>query len=503
MSHDALQTTQSMPADRSDNSRRKRPPRKYLSRREQLRLLLLVGSLMLVVVLMNEARKPQHWRWLTGPDGEALTDAEFVGEDIDTRLQPAQNKDGVENLPGAIIAPSFRFEPPAGPDGGLEDEDAAYRRAEMEFWKQQMELLEWRDRRRLPQVLKAVRDGEPLPPEDAQAWAETLQLLDRRWQKYTEQAMDSLTFDPQLPDEDRGVWLSILSRLHNHWSERLHEALAAAAKPSTLTDAQRAELERFQALFDEMSIRAIRDDTVISRPAETNAWFRLFEQLQQAEPQALVEAEAPRIGFRQMFKQPEEYRGRLIRVRGEAKRAYHLQAPRNFVGIEGYYKFIVFPAGGPSSPIFVYTLEVPEGFPKITDLDVDKEVTDLEDVHVEFTGYFFKRVAYQATDSTRVAPLVLAKMPTWTPQQPKGDPKPPNPWLLLAAVLGTALLGTAVAAFVVSRHGATPSSKAYAPAARAKPQQFAALAEEDLAPPPEERLQQMSDGPHTDSESNS
>lgn len=42
------------------------PVRNYLSGREQRRLLLLVAALGLVLYLMNEARDPRHWRWLTG-----------------------------------------------------------------------------------------------------------------------------------------------------------------------------------------------------------------------------------------------------------------------------------------------------------------------------------------------------------------------------------------------------------------------------------------------------
>jgi len=44
------------------------PPRNYLSRREQWRLLLLVMSLGLAIVLMLEARKPENWRWFEALD---------------------------------------------------------------------------------------------------------------------------------------------------------------------------------------------------------------------------------------------------------------------------------------------------------------------------------------------------------------------------------------------------------------------------------------------------
>ena len=39
-------------------------PPNYFSRREQYRLLVMCGMLMLVLVMMNEVRKPQMWRWM-------------------------------------------------------------------------------------------------------------------------------------------------------------------------------------------------------------------------------------------------------------------------------------------------------------------------------------------------------------------------------------------------------------------------------------------------------
>ena len=478
-----------MPSSDSDSSSKRRAPRNYLARREQLRLLMMVGSLMLVIILMNEARKPKHWRWLTGPEGGPLTEAELGGDDIDTRDLLVTNKQPVgDNIPGMIVTPSFRFKP----DGDLDDEEAAYRRAELDFWQQQLELLHWSDRRLLPQILKAVRDGEPVSEEVAQGWAKTLTHLDERWQQDTKQATDSVMFDQQLSDEDRGTWLTILQRLQQHWDEHLRDALAAAPDPSSLTEDQRAQLQRFQQLFDELSLAGIVDGTPIPWPAETNAWFRLIEQLEQSDQEDLAAADVPRIGFRQMYKQPDDYRGTLVRVRGQAKRAYHLRAPKNPAGIEGYYKFIIALAGHPEDPVFVYALELPEGFPEVKDLDVDKEVTDFEDVHVEFTGYFFKCAAYKAGDGIRVAPLILAKSPTWTPTVAEGDPELPNIYLLLAAVVGTAIVGTVIAAFAMTRQGGGQTAQ-YTPSARAKPQHFAALAEEEQAPGPEEQLRTLED----------
>ncbi|MCA9195889.1 MAG: hypothetical protein KDA87_00060 [Planctomycetales bacterium] len=60
---------------------RHRPPN-YASRSVQMRLFVLVGSLMLIFILMSEAAKPANWRWLW-----QLTPTETapVDQNVDTR----------------------------------------------------------------------------------------------------------------------------------------------------------------------------------------------------------------------------------------------------------------------------------------------------------------------------------------------------------------------------------------------------------------------------------
>ncbi len=464
------------------------PPRNYLSRNEQLRLLLMVGSLMLVFIAMNEARKPKYWKMFApAADSSAESAADQSGGGkIDTRLNAVRTADR-QRLPGEIVAEGFNWRP----EETIDDQDLARHQAEKDFWRQQMELLPYEQRNDLPRVLHAVRSGEALDEEDAGRWESTLATLDQRWQEYSQQAMDAVTSDQNLQDEDRAAWLLILHQMQKRWDDRLHDALASAADPSKLTDAQREELGKFQSLFDEMSMDIVRDDTVVSRKEEKNAIYRVFEDLQKADQQALQQADAPRVGFRQLFNQPDQYRRQLVHIEGVARQAYRVRAPRNMLGIEQFYVFTIFPARGSSDPILVYSLGVPEGFPAIKDKDIDKEVTLLKEP-VEFTGYFFKRVAYPAKRDTMVAPLVFAKSPTWQPQPPEEVAELPGMWSVLTAVLGAALLGVAVAYIVFLRHRRTPSQR-YGPAARATPQDLAALHDMQLSPTPSETMAQLAE----------
>src|SRR5687768_6879794 len=73
---------------RSDRSRRGPPD--YASRGVQLRLMIVVFSLMLVVVLLFRAGNPDSWRWLTAWGPKA-------GANVDTRVRP--HEDGKHLLP--------------------------------------------------------------------------------------------------------------------------------------------------------------------------------------------------------------------------------------------------------------------------------------------------------------------------------------------------------------------------------------------------------------------
>ena len=89
------------------------PPPNYFSRRQQLRLLFLVMSLGLVLVLINEARDPRNWYWLTGEQDTAST--ETSAEKIDTSYYPPP--------PAAESEEAIRIVPNFDP---LEDEGARF-----------------------------------------------------------------------------------------------------------------------------------------------------------------------------------------------------------------------------------------------------------------------------------------------------------------------------------------------------------------------------------------
>lgn len=179
---------------------------------------------------------------------------------------------------------------------------------------------------------------------------------------------------------------------------------------------------------------AIRDDMPF-RPDEQDAWFNLFDVLNKTNEATLEEKSIGRVTFAQLFQQSDEYRGELVTIQGTVRRAHRLTAPKNDCGIKKYYQIWVQPADSPNSPIVVYCLHLPKGFP--TGMDISAEA--------EITGFFFKRWAYKARGTLCTAPTLAARTVRWqkVPEVVKSAPMNVGTLLLLFGV------AVAVSALVV------------------------------------------------------
>jgi hypothetical protein len=188
------------------------------------------------------------------------------------------------------------------------------------------------------------------------------------------------------------------------------------------------------------ALAQVRDDTFF-RDTDIDAWEQTFVTLRDTGQVALQRAAARRVSFSELFGQPRSFRGRLVRLRGTFHRLERLAAPENRYGIDAYWQGWLEPAGGPATPIVVQCLDLPEGMP--TGMRIDEPV--------EVVGYFFKRHAYAAADTIRVAPLVLALEPVRRP--PPASPRGASlgTWALVS--MAALVLATVLGIRLAGRHG--------------------------------------------------
>lgn len=183
--------------------------------------------------------------------------------------------------------------------------------------------------------------------------------------------------------------------------------------------------------------KSIRDDS-LSSEKEQAVTLPLLNILRQTDLERLRQASVGQISYAQLFRQPGQYRGRLVTVFGTVRRANPIELFKNEYGLKKYYQVWLFPSDNPTAPIVVYCLDLPKGFPTGMELAED----------VEVTGFFLKRWAYEAQDGFRTAPEILSKTLEW--QKPPVVAREPDvDSRLIPVILVVTLLLALAAAWVV------------------------------------------------------
>ena len=188
-------------------------------------------------------------------------------------------------------------------------------------------------------------------------------------------------------------------------------------------------------------LHPIKDNTVL-RAAENEAWLTMLEVLQSRSADAIEALSTGDVGFAQLFRQTDVYRGRLVTVHGTVRGLEEITPRENEQGINQLFRWVLRPDGN-NSPMIIYSLQKPD------ELTVGNDLRE----RCSFTGFCFKRWAYAAADGTRVAPLLLAKAPKWsTTTRPSDTPLPSRNTLFLFAI---AVLVVSIAIALMVNHAAS------------------------------------------------
>ena len=253
------------------------------------------------------------------------------------------------------------------------------------------------------------------------------------------------------------AWFAVLTDEPMPIDNRLTPLRAENEIPGTFVSPREVEAEedttgRYFPGVKPKYFESIRDDTTF-RYQERKAWFNLLEVLDRNDEATLRKASTGRVAFAQLFKQSDDYRGELVTLLGSIRRAHRLSvpklsvpklnAPKNEYGIAQYYRMWLWTDDNRTSPMVIYCLYLPEGFP--TGMDVSEEV--------EITGFFFKRWAYQAKDSLRTAPTVLARTVHWHKATPIAASAPMDLVTLAWIVVVAAVFSLLAVIYVFTRTG--------------------------------------------------
>jgi hypothetical protein len=416
---------------------RRRAVPDYTQRGTKMKIFVMIAALMVVLAFIDKARDPKTWNFLWQFDQSAQkAEPKFTNRLPDKPLRTAYDQEGT------FVSEAETNESAEADQKTLTIDPV--QRAWDQGWKDVYDRLDADRRALLFQMMHSGVSHANLAPEKQTAAGELLAAVTTLWEDYQAVAFQSVA---KLTGDDQAVWVDVLRQVNNRFSEQVRPALQGVIDGRTLTESEEQALVGFQATLVALTRERIVDDFVGFRPAEREIWFHEWTRVRDASPVELKKQAVP-VAYLQLFDQPADYRGKIVTLRGTVEMAYRVQAPANDLGIEQYFVYWIDPHGGKNAPIVVYALAAPPGFPKIKHRDLDRGTSNLKE-EVEITGVFFKRWAYlgQEGNATYTAPLILAKVPEWTPAPPlltAADRLPMTVSNILLVAAATLVLGLLV-----------------------------------------------------------
>ena len=460
---------------------KRRPPPNYFSRKVQYKLFALVALLMTVVVMMERVSDPDLFRFFD----------EHTAVEVNSSTTASSG-----NSANPLFDPQLaRFGNPLPPTASQASRDL--QSTHLSLWTAILKKLTSAEQQTLVDTLHRARNGKRGNDQQQTNWWDLYQKIDLLYQKYEQQLMLSIhSTSTALTPEQKTRAQAVLSQLRMRWTQSQRKAFLDILETTSAQDpeANQNEYQFVQHILDQIGISRINDHTVF-RNSDNLAWFRMLETLRTAAADRLQASVVVTPNILELSKQQDTFRGKLISMRGEVRKAYRVQAPTNQFDIQQYYVLVIRPSGGGTTPLIVYCLQPPTGFPALPDKDIDRSTADINDV-VQVTGYFFKSWAHIGTQGQmHSSPLMLANSFQWLPhaQMPqttsaKSASQLPV-WALFVIPLILAILFTA-GVYLMSRwKGQTATDTSPTDIS----QHLAGLSDDEVAPPTREALQQLAE----------
>ena len=356
---------------------------------------------MTVVVMMEKVSDPDLFRFFD----------EHTAVDVNSSTTASSG-----NSANPLFDPQLaRFGNPLPPTASQASKDL--QSTHHSLWTAILKKLTSAEQQTLVDTLHRARNGKRGNDQQQTNWWDLYQKIDLLYQQYEQQLMLSIhSTSTALTPEQKTRAQAVLSQLRTQWTQSLRKAFLDILEttPAQDPEANQNEYQFVQHILDQIGISRIDDHTVF-RNSDNLAWFRMLETLRTAAADRLQASVVVTPNILELSKQQDTFRGKLISMRGEVRKAYRVQAPTNQLDIQQYYVLVIRPNGGGTTPLIVYCLQPPKGFPTLPDKDIDRSTADMNDV-VQVTGYFFKSWAHIGTQGQmHSSPLMLANSFQWLP----------------------------------------------------------------------------------------
>ncbi|QDV11069.1 hypothetical protein CA51_09290 [Rosistilla oblonga] len=192
-------------------------------------------------------------------------------------------------------------------------------------------------------------------------------------------------------------------------------------------DATEPELEQLrlglQSALDATYFDTIEDGTVWNQ-GDFKAFYRSLERI--ADEDRLSD-DPVYVGVVPLIEQSVSYRGRHVRMYGQAVQASRIDAKPNPFQIEDYWMVWLRPIDGSERPIVVYSPSVPPQIAALKGTGVDESGP-----MVDIDGIFLKRYLYRSVGGYEQAPLLVARIEPASQAAAASSEPPPRSGIAIA-----------------------------------------------------------------------
>ena len=400
-----------------------KPPPDYRSTAVRLRLLALFAALVLVLILMKEARKPERWSWMGFANSPAPA----------TRHQPPRETNEAEPASGRAESGLVR---PSRGELILDLASAAndYPAAAEQFWRETMAELTHDQQKRLFLLLKVAAAGQSVPSEFQEQQQKLIELLSEKREQFHERLEEQVSY---LPTDSAGQQRlrEELTASRQIWQETVLPAWQVVVSGDDMNMAQLTANVRLKRRIEELALQQVIDRTSLNRPDEAVAWLACWDRAQSYtdfRPVTQVE----------LTSQPEVFRGQPVHIEGWVRAARRMNVRRNDLDMDHYYILWVRPADTNVAPYCVYASQLPENFPK-----VNRQLTDLNEP-IQVDGVFYKIRSYTTTaNQVATCALLLTRQPMLAPVAVTAEAEDWSPpwWAIITFLVVMPLIAAAIA----------------------------------------------------------
>ncbi len=364
-----------------------------------MRLFALVGGLMIVVILMSEARKPERWHWLTlfGQNGnkQPLVAEPWTVQDSDGKNGSPAQQEPVTPEPVAGQDTSTEQDPTAS---GVQASPGRSLRSEQDFWRDVFLELPREDQKAFFGLLRDQDSGAIYTPADKEKLLDLLDRVDQNVQSHLLQVIQTAT---QSNGTESGVPVTQpLLDITKPWTDKTLPYLRSTVrKDLEMLDFDRAQLALLRSYFENAMLSLIEDHGQLLSPIEGPGWLVVWDRVLKDKA-----GKYRTVTHFDLSSQPETYRGEPVEIDGMALLIERVTMAKNILGVEEYYVIWVRSDEIGKTPFCVYTLELPPG----TESFAARRVSVKWKVKID--GYFFKIRTYVDQQSkVGECPMILAR----------------------------------------------------------------------------------------------